>query len=132
LVVETGPLDNSEEFIRIPGSFNVGQYVGFYFSVPQPRLNNRTFPVLSGKVVGGGSVVNAMFLLRGLKEDYDGWKKLGKGDWGWDDLLPFFKKVSNSPRFRLDRLVNLRISTEWHAGIERDFYAPRPRFCSDQ
>ncbi len=30
--------------------------------------------------------------VRGSKEDYNGWRALGNAGWGWDDLVPYFKK----------------------------------------
>jgi len=61
-------------------------------SAPVPGLNNNTFRVTVPAVVGGGSVVNGMGYVRGSKSDYDSWKALGNPGWGWDDLLPYFKK----------------------------------------
>lgn len=62
-------------------------------SIPQPGLNNRTAPLYTGDVVGGGTVVNGMFFARGAAADYDAWEQLGNPGWGWEGLLPYFKKV---------------------------------------
>jgi len=56
-------------------------------------LGGRTSDVYTAAVVGGGTVVNDMFLNCGSAEDYDAWEKLGNPGWGWNDLLPYFKKV---------------------------------------
>jgi choline dehydrogenase-like flavoprotein len=61
-------------------------------SQPVPTLNNKTWPVDSAKIVGGGSAINGMFFDRGSKEDYDSWEKLGNKGWGWEGLEPYFKK----------------------------------------
>ncbi len=45
-----------------------------------------------GRVIGGGSSVNGMISIRGVPWDYDGWVELGAKGWGWDDVLPYFKK----------------------------------------
>ena len=78
----------------MPGLQTPPQYTITYTSVPQPGLNNRTSPAYTAKVVGGASVHNGMFFNRGSKGDYDAWEKLGNPGWAWDDLLPYFKKVS--------------------------------------
>jgi choline dehydrogenase-like flavoprotein len=62
-------------------------------SVPQPGLNNRSVGIFAAHVVGGGSAVNGMFFDRGSKGDYDLWEQLGNPRWGWNGLLPYFKKV---------------------------------------
>jgi choline dehydrogenase-like flavoprotein len=61
-----------------------------------PELNNRTHMVYAAKVVGGGTAINGMVFDRGAKSDYDAWKALGNPGWGWDDLLPYFKKVRDT------------------------------------
>lgn len=67
-------------------------------SVYQPNLDDRTFTVSSGATVGGGSTVNGMAIVRGEAEDYNLWRDLGNEGWGWDGLLPYFKKVSFTTR----------------------------------
>ncbi|KAH8586767.1 hypothetical protein B0O99DRAFT_643598 [Bisporella sp. PMI_857] len=96
LVIEYGPFDQGEDSVLIPGSFNPGSYLWpNLFSTPQPGLNNRTFFVTTAAVVGGGSTVNAMFMLRGGAGDYNAWAALGNPGWSWTDLLPYFKKSEN-------------------------------------
>ncbi|KAK8037316.1 hypothetical protein PG991_000662 [Apiospora marii] len=63
-------------------------------SAPVPNLNNSQWDVNVAAVVGGGSVVNGMGYLRGSKADYDAWEALGNPGWGWDGLLPYFRKSS--------------------------------------
>ncbi|KAB5551259.1 hypothetical protein GE09DRAFT_965429 [Coniochaeta sp. 2T2.1] len=61
-------------------------------SAPVAGLHNKTFSVAVPAVVGGGSVVNGMAYARGSRSDYDAWEELGNAGWGWDGLLPYFKK----------------------------------------
>lgn len=83
----------------IPGDYPPFQYFWFGLeSEPQVELNNHSFSSICGRVVGGGSAVNAMVYLRGGKDDYSSWESLGNQGWSWDELLPYFKKVSNSRR----------------------------------
>ncbi|XP_063832872.1 glucose dehydrogenase [FAD, quinone]-like [Ostrinia nubilalis] len=48
-----------------------------------------------GKVMGGSSVLNYMIYTRGSQQDYDGWRNMGNDGWGWDEVLPYFKKIEN-------------------------------------
>lgn len=45
-----------------------------------------------GKLIGGSGAVNFMTYLRGNKGDFDSWRDLGCKGWGWDDVLPYYKK----------------------------------------
>ena len=95
LLLEGGGRDNWIWF-HIP--------VGYLFAIGNPRadwlfktaaepgLNGRSLAYPRGKVLGGSSAINAMIYMRGQARDYDGWRQLGLTGWGWDDVLPFFKK----------------------------------------
>ncbi|VUC29766.1 unnamed protein product [Clonostachys rosea] len=94
-VLEAGPLVNRQDTVDIPGLY--GQTIGTehdwgFETVPQQGLHGRVLPWPRGKLVGGTSALNFMIWNRGSKEDYNAWEQLGNPGWGWDDLLPFFKK----------------------------------------
>jgi choline dehydrogenase len=59
---------------------------------PVPGLNGRSLNYPRGKVIGGSSAINAMIYMRGQAADYDHWRQLGLTGWGWEDVLPYFKK----------------------------------------
>ena len=59
---------------------------------PDPGLNGRTILYARGRVLGGCSSINAMIYMRGQRSDYDHWASLGNRGWGWDDVLPVFKR----------------------------------------
>jgi choline dehydrogenase len=63
---------------------------------PAPGLNGRILNYPRGKVIGGSSSINAMIYMRGQAADYDHWRQLGLAGWGWDDVLPFFKRHEDS------------------------------------
>jgi 5-(hydroxymethyl)furfural/furfural oxidase len=56
-------------------------------------------PYLQGYGLGGGSNVNGMGADRGLPADYDEWRDLGASGWGWQDVLPYFKKMESDQDF---------------------------------
>lgn len=52
----------------------------------------RPFP--QARVMGGGSSVMGMIALRGMPSDYDGWEAKGARNWGWRDVLPYFRGLT--------------------------------------
>ncbi|RKH41378.1 GMC family oxidoreductase [Corallococcus sicarius] len=63
-----------------------------YTTVAQPHLNGRSIPIAQGKVLGGGTSINAMMYIRGNRRDFDHWNQLGNEGWSYQDVLPRFKK----------------------------------------
>ena len=70
-----------------------------YQTVPQPGLNGRRGYQPRGKTLGGSSSINAMLYVRGNRWDYDHWASLGNPGWGYDDVLPLFKRSENNEQF---------------------------------
>ena len=63
-----------------------------YRTEAEPGLNGRSILYARGKVLGGCSSINAMVYMRGQARDYDEWKALGNSGWGWNDVLPVFRR----------------------------------------
>ncbi|MWD26679.1 NAD(P)-binding protein [Aquicoccus sp. SCR17] len=63
-----------------------------YRTEVEPGLNGRSLLYPRGKLLGGSSAINGMLYLRGQAADYDGWRQMGLTGWGWDDVLPYFRK----------------------------------------
>src|SRR5918995_766332 len=63
-----------------------------FVTEPQAGLNGRSLAYPRGKVIGGSSAINGMIYMRGQAADYDGWRQLGLTGWGWDDVLPVFRR----------------------------------------
>ena len=66
-----------------------------YRTADEPGLNGRSLLYPRGKVLGGCSSINGMLYLRGQAADYDNWRQMGCTGWGWDDVLPLFKRVED-------------------------------------
>lgn len=63
-----------------------------YKSEPDPGLNGRALDWPRGKTLGGSSSINGLLYVRGQKQDYDRWAQQGNRGWGYDDVLPLFKR----------------------------------------
>ena len=95
LLLEAGGKDTNP-WIHIP--------VGYLYCIGNPNvdwcfrteneagLNGRSLGYARGKVLGGCSSINGMIYMRGQANDYDQWRQSGCVGWGWDDVLPYFKK----------------------------------------
>ena len=95
LLLEAGGKDNYI-WVHIP--------VGYLYCIGNPRtdwgfrteaepgLNGRSLLYPRGRVLGGCSSINGMLYLRGQAADYDQWRQAGCIGWGWDDVLPYFKR----------------------------------------
>ena len=102
LVLEAGPDDRSP-LIRMPAGYvkllGVERYMWFYRSAPQAHLGGRTPIIPQGRVLGGGSSVNAMVYMRGQPEDYDLWaEQTGDDQWNYASLLPYFTGMEDNDR----------------------------------
>jgi choline dehydrogenase-like flavoprotein len=67
-------------------------------TVPQPQLNNREMWYPQGRCLGGSTSINAMIYIRGQQEDYDKWASLGNDDWGYEKVLPFYRRAEHNER----------------------------------
>jgi choline dehydrogenase len=69
-----------------------------YKTEPDPGLNGRSIEWPRGKVLGGSSSLNGLLYVRGQSQDYDRWRQMGNAGWGWDDVLPLFKRSEKNER----------------------------------
>jgi choline dehydrogenase len=69
-----------------------------YWTEPQAHMNARRLIWPRGKTLGGSSSINGMVYVRGAPADYDQWRQMGCTGWGWDDVLPYFRKAEDSAR----------------------------------
>ena len=101
LLLEAGPKD-SNIWIHVPlgyGKLFKEKTVNWmYQTEPEPGLGGRTVFQPRGKVLGGSSSINGLLYVRGQHEDYDRWRQHGNSGWGYDDVLPYFKKAESQQR----------------------------------
>ncbi|XP_072022665.1 uncharacterized GMC-type oxidoreductase Mb1310-like [Amphiura filiformis] len=103
LLLEAGPNDEEGgDLIRVPRNLAATmktKYDWDYKTVPQLyackayRDNVCVWP--RGKILGGSTSINGLAYVRGHREDFESWKRLGCDGWGWNDVLPFFQKFEN-------------------------------------
>lgn len=100
MLLESGPADN-HPFIHIPATFVriIGSQRSFmYRTEPEPGVDGRVLAVPQGRTLGGGSSLNAMIYIRGQAQDYDTWRDLGCPGWGYEDVLPVFRRSEGNER----------------------------------
>ena len=95
-LLEAGPPDR-DPWIHIPAGYarlsKSRRYDWGYATEPEPELDGRSIAWPRGKVLGGSGSVNGLAFLRGSPHDYDRWSQAGARGWGWDDVLPAFRKI---------------------------------------
>ena len=69
-----------------------------FSTVPQPEMNNREMWYPQGRTLGGSTSINAMIYIRGHRDDYETWKRMGNNGWGYEDVLTYFRKSENNER----------------------------------
>jgi choline dehydrogenase len=112
LLVEAGSRDTSM-MIHMPAGLaqtvppDKGSALNWHFwTEPQAHLDGRRLYWPRGKTLGGSSSINGMVYIRGHSSDYDRWAQMGCTGWGWDGVLPYFRKSESSERG----------ADEWHGG----------------
>jgi len=101
VLLEAGPADRNP-WIHIPvGYFKTMHNPSVdwcYHTEPDAGVNGRVIDWPRGKVLGGSSSLNGLLYVRGQPQDYDRWRQMGNEGWGWDDVLPLFKRAENNER----------------------------------
>jgi len=101
LLLEAGGRDR-HPFYHLPAGFakmtkGIGSW-GWH-TVPQKHMQDRVFRYTQARVIGGGSAINAQIYTRGNALDYDEWRQLGCTGWGYDDVLPYYRKAEDNDTY---------------------------------
>jgi choline dehydrogenase-like flavoprotein len=101
LLLEAGPVDK-DPYIHMPVGFykmTSGPLIWSYRLAPQRHAADREIPYAQGRVLGGGSSINAMVFTRGQAQDFDRWaKEFGCAGWSFEDILPYYRKSEDNNR----------------------------------
>jgi choline dehydrogenase len=73
-------------------------YNWMYRTTPEPALGGRSLEVPAGRTIGGTGSINGMLYVRGHRADYDSWRDAGNEGWGFDDVLPWFRRSEDNGR----------------------------------
>lgn len=103
LLLEAGPVDD-DDMIHLPAGFSTlfkTRWDWAYQTTPQKMLGGRRADWPRMKGLGGCTSMNAMIYIRGNRADYDEWRDVyGAEGWGYDDVLPYFRKAEGNTRLR--------------------------------
>jgi choline dehydrogenase len=102
LLLEAGGSDKSV-VIQMPAATYVKgignpKFDWRYRTEPDPTIGGRTDTWPRGRVLGGTSSINGMLYVRGFPQDYETWRQMGCTGWGWDAVLPLFKRQEDNAR----------------------------------
>lgn len=101
LLLEAGP-NSRHPWLRIPLGygklFTDRRFNWCYNTEPQADCHGRNIVAPRGRVIGGSSSINGLIYIRGQQEDFDQWRALGNVGWGFDDVLPYFRKSEDNER----------------------------------
>ncbi|MDE2005506.1 MAG: GMC family oxidoreductase N-terminal domain-containing protein [Rhodospirillales bacterium] len=130
-VLEAGPPDR-HPFIHIPAGFIKmlfnPHYTWQFTTEPSDGSGGRRIPTTQGRMVGGSSSLNGMVYNRGQRADFDSWAQRGNRGWGYDDILPYFRRGEArigpaDPHFH-GRDGRLPVTDmDWHHPINEAFIA---------
>lgn len=101
LLIEAGSADRHPLYHLPAGFAKMTKGIGSWgwHTVPQRHMQDKIFRFTQAKVMGGGSTINAQIYTRGARQDYEEWRQMGCEGWGYDDVLPYYKKAEDNDSF---------------------------------
>ena len=99
LLLEAGPARHKDFWVRTPLGISRllvnPAYLWPFKTEPQALLGGKSIYWPRGRLTGGSSSINGMIYVRGEPREFDHWRGLGNTGWGYDDLLPYFKRMES-------------------------------------
>ncbi|MCC7177035.1 MAG: FAD-dependent oxidoreductase [Acidobacteria bacterium] len=98
-VIEAGVSGEADPAITTPGTWTAlmgSAYDWGYRTGPEAGMGDRRIAFPRGKAHGGSSAINAMTFIRGDRRCFDRWRDLGNPGWGYEDVLPLFKRLEEN------------------------------------
>lgn len=98
-LIEAGVSGEADEAVTTPGrwvSLMGSAYDWGYRTEPSTGLGDRALAFPRGKAHGGCSAINAMTFVRGDRRCFDRWRDQGNPGWGFDEVLPLFKRLEKN------------------------------------
>lgn len=132
LLLEAGGRRENDLWIRVPiGIAKILQnpiYAWRFHTVPQENLNGQSVFWPRGRLIGGTGSVNGNVLVRGDPAEFDKWRAMGNIGWGYEDVLPYFKRFESahfgSDRYRgRDGPISVKNFAEDHDELSDAFLA---------
>ena len=101
LLLEAGGTDRHPLYHLPAGFAKMTKGIGSWGwqTVPQRHMKDMVVRFTQAKVIGGGSSINAQIYTRGNALDYDEWRQMGCTGWGYEDVLPYFRKAENNDTY---------------------------------
>ena len=101
LLLEAGGRDRHPLFHLPAGFAKMTKGIGSWGwqTVPQRHMKDKVIRYTQARVIGGGSSINAQIYTRGNALDYDEWRQMGCTGWGYDDVLPYFRKAEDNDTY---------------------------------
>ena len=90
------------------------------------RSDGSSFPLLSGRIMGGGSSVNNLAVVRPMAADFAAWSRYGGAAWSYDSLLPVMRAIETDPDFADDPIHGSDGPLHLHRGYRLDDPADPP------
>ncbi|MFE4080357.1 mycofactocin system GMC family oxidoreductase MftG [Paenarthrobacter sp. YIM B13468] len=104
LLLEAGPVPT--EATNFPSELlNAGTVEGAApdhpnnWSFKSNLMAGRPYTLARGRILGGSTSISGTYFIRGRKQDFDGWSSRDSDEWGWDRVLPFYRKLENDLQF---------------------------------